>query len=615
LNQRNKNFLIGLVVIVTAIAIMNALTRGHGGVKEVPYSELLAQVKSGKVRSVMISGTKIEAMNMDGTAFSSVAPKDPTLVDVLQGNNVKIAARPEQGAPWYVSLLVHGGPFILIIAVWIYFMRRMQGGGNKLFSLGKSKARRYDEQSKRTTFADVAGVEEAKEDLVEIIDFLKDPQKFRKLGGKIPRGVLMVGPPGTGKTLLARAVAGEAGVPFYTISGSDFVEMFVGVGASRVRDLFEEGRKNAPCIIFIDEIDAVGRHRGAGLGSGHDEREQTLNQLLVEMDGFETSEGVIVIAATNRVDVLDPALLRPGRFDRNINVPLPDVKGRERILQIHSAKVKLAEGVDLSVVARGTPGFSGADLRNLVNEAALFAARKNLKAVVLEHLEWARDKVLMGPERRSMLMTEEEKRNTAYHEAGHALVSVLLPKADPVHKITIVPRGQALGLTSFLPLEELHNFDREHLLTRIKVAMGGRAAEELIFGQITTGAGNDIQRATQMARGMVTQYGMSEAIGPITLDTGEEQHVLGRDIGVERPYGEDTAELIDQEMNEIIQHCYTQAKELIQSRIEVLHAMAKALIERETVDGAELAAMLQGDGSGPTPPAGDAPVSGDAPTV
>ncbi|MDH4247680.1 MAG: ATP-dependent zinc metalloprotease FtsH [Deltaproteobacteria bacterium] len=615
MNQRNKNFLIGLVVIVTAIAIMNALTRGHGGVKEVPYSELLAQVKSGKVRSVMISGTKIEAMNMDGTAFSSVAPKDPTLVDVLQGNNVKIAARPEQGAPWYVSLLVHGGPFILIIAVWIYFMRRMQGGGNKLFSLGKSKARRYDEQSKRTTFADVAGVEEAKEDLVEIIDFLKDPQKFRKLGGKIPRGVLMVGPPGTGKTLLARAVAGEAGVPFYTISGSDFVEMFVGVGASRVRDLFEEGRKNAPCIIFIDEIDAVGRHRGAGLGSGHDEREQTLNQLLVEMDGFETSEGVIVIAATNRVDVLDPALLRPGRFDRNINVPLPDVKGRERILQIHSAKVKLAEGVDLSVVARGTPGFSGADLRNLVNEAALFAARKNLKAVVLEHLEWARDKVLMGPERRSMLMTEEEKRNTAYHEAGHALVSVLLPKADPVHKITIVPRGQALGLTSFLPLEELHNFDREHLLTRIKVAMGGRAAEELIFGQITTGAGNDIQRATQMARGMVTQYGMSEAIGPITLDTGEEQHVLGRDIGVERPYGEDTAELIDQEMNEIIQHCYTQAKELIQSRIEVLHAMAKALIERETVDGAELAAMLQGDGSGPTPPAGDAPVSGDAPTV
>ena len=615
MNQRNKNFLIGLVVIVTAIAIMNALTRGNGGVKEVPYSELLAQVKSGKVRSVMISGTKIEAMNMDGTAFSSVAPKDPTLVDVLQGNNVKIAARPEQGAPWYVSLLVHGGPFILIIAVWIYFMRRMQGGGNKLFSLGKSKARRYDEQSKRTTFADVAGVEEAKEDLVEIIDFLKDPQKFRKLGGKIPRGVLMVGPPGTGKTLLARAVAGEAGVPFYTISGSDFVEMFVGVGASRVRDLFEEGRKNAPCIIFIDEIDAVGRHRGAGLGSGHDEREQTLNQLLVEMDGFETSEGVIVIAATNRVDVLDPALLRPGRFDRNINVPLPDVKGRERILQIHSAKVKLAEGVDLSVVARGTPGFSGADLRNLVNEAALFAARKNLKAVVLEHLEWARDKVLMGPERRSMLMTEEEKRNTAYHEAGHALVSVLLPKADPVHKITIVPRGQALGLTSFLPLEELHNFDREHLLTRIKVAMGGRAAEELIFGQITTGAGNDIQRATQMARGMVTQYGMSEAIGPITLDTGEEQHVLGRDIGVERPYGEDTAELIDQEMNEIIQHCYTQAKELIQSRIEVLHAMAKALIERETVDGAELAAMLQGDGSGPTPPAGDAPVSGDAPTV
>ncbi|MDH5753419.1 MAG: ATP-dependent zinc metalloprotease FtsH, partial [Deltaproteobacteria bacterium] len=467
---------------------------------------------------------------------------------------------------------------------------------------GKSKARRTDENEKLATFADVAGVEEAKEDLAEIIDFLKDPQKFRRLGGKIPKGVLMVGPPGTGKTLLAKAVSGEAGVPFYSISGSDFVEMFVGVGASRVRDLFEEGRKNSPCIIFIDEIDAVGRHRGAGLGSGHDEREQTLNQLLVEMDGFDTSEGVIVIAATNRVDVLDQALLRPGRFDRNITVPLPDVKGRERILGIHGAKVKLARGVDLSVVAKGTPGFSGADLRNLINEAALYAARKNGKSVNLQHLEWARDKVLMGPERRSMLMSEEERRNTAYHEAGHALVSALLSNSEPVHKITIVPRGQALGLTSYLPAEELHNYDREYLLTRIKVAMGGRAAEELVFDEITTGASNDIKQATQMARNMVTMYGMSDAIGPITLDAGEEQHVLGRDIGVDRTYGEDTAELIDQEVNEIIVSSYNKAKSLLQEHRQVLDTLADRLMEKETVDGKDLNEMLGKTGDDEPPP-------------
>jgi cell division protease FtsH len=404
----------------------------------------------------------------------------------------------------------------------------------------------------------------------------------------------MIGPPGTGKTLLARAVAGEANVPFFTISGSDFVEMFVGVGASRVRDLFEDGRKNAPCIIFIDEIDAVGRHRGAGLGSGHDEREQTLNQLLVEMDGFDTSEGVIVMAATNRVDVLDPALLRPGRFDRTVTVPLPDVRGRERILAIHVAKVRLASGVDLSVIAKGTPGFSGADLRNLVNESALYAARLNKAAVELKDLEWARDKVLMGPERRSMLMTEEEKRNTAYHEAGHAIVGSLVRKADPVHKVTIVPRGQALGVTSFLPNEELHNHDRDYLLASIMVAMGGRAAEELVFGgaSITTGAGNDIQKATQTARNMVTQWGMSEAIGPITLDLGEEQHFLGRDIGLERPYGEDTAELIDQEINEILKASYEKARALLREHIDKLHALAKRLIEHETVEGEDLRAML-----------------------
>jgi cell division protease FtsH len=479
--------------------------------------------------------------------------------------------------------------------VWIFLMRRMQGGGNRLFSLGKSRARRVDEKGRRATFADVAGVEEAKADLVEIIEFLKDPQRFRKLGGKIPKGLLMIGPPGTGKTLLARAVAGEANVPFFTISGSDFVEMFVGVGASRVRDLFEDGRKNAPCIIFIDEIDAVGRHRGAGLGSGHDEREQTLNQLLVEMDGFDTSEGVIVMAATNRVDVLDPALLRPGRFDRTVTVPLPDVRGRERILAIHAGRIKLAERVDLSVIAKGTPGFSGADLRNLVNEAALFAARKNQPAVELADLEWARDKVLMGPERRSMLMSDEEKRNTAYHEAGHAIVGSLVQNSEPVHKVTIVPRGQALGVTSFLPQEELHNHGRDYLMASIMVAMGGRAAEELIFGYtaVTTGAGNDIQRATQTARNMVTQWGMSEAIGPITLDLGEEQHFLGRDIGLERPYGEDTAELIDQEVNEILKLAHKKAKNLLTDHLDKLHTLAKRLLDNETVEGDELRTLLR----------------------
>jgi cell division protease FtsH len=594
LNTRNKNFLIGLVIIVMAIVVMNLLTSKRTTPKDILYSDFLSRVKNAQVMSVVMSGDRIQGEQLDGTSFSVNLPKDPTLIATLQGNNVKITAQPDAGSPWYLTILLHWGPFILIIAVWIFLMRRMQGGGNRLFSLGKSRARRVDDKSRRATFEDVAGVEEAKEELVEIIQFLKDPQKFRKLGGKIPKGLLMIGPPGTGKTLLARAVAGEADVPFFTISGSDFVEMFVGVGASRVRDLFEEGRKNAPCIIFIDEIDAVGRHRGAGLGSGHDEREQTLNQLLVEMDGFDTSEGVIIMAATNRVDVLDPALLRPGRFDRTVTVPLPDVRGRERILDIHVRKVRMAEGVNLSVIAKGTPGFSGADLRNLVNEAALYAARLNKAAVELSDMEWARDKVLMGPERRSMLMTDDEKRNTAYHEAGHAIVGSLLPKADPVHKVTIVPRGQALGLTSFLPREELHNLDREHLLASIMVAMGGRAAEEIIFGweSVTTGAGNDIQKATQTARSMVTQWGMSEAIGPITLDLGEEQHFLGRDIGLERPYGEDTAELIDQEINEILKGCYAKVRTLLSDHIDKLHILAKRLVDNETVEGDELRALL-----------------------
>jgi cell division protease FtsH len=591
-NSRNKNFLIGLIVFVLAVVILNILTSTKPGAKEIIYSDFLQRVQANRLSNVVISGSHIDAEMMDGGMISTQAPKDAGLIAALQRANVKITVRPDAGMPWYMSLLLHWGPFVLIIAVWVYLMRRMQGGGNRLFSLGKSRARRIDEKAKKTTFADVAGVEEAKEDLVEIIEFLKDPTRFRKLGGKIPKGVLMVGPPGTGKTLLARAVAGEADVPFFSISGSDFVEMFVGVGASRVRDLFEEGRKNAPCILFIDEIDAVGRHRGAGLGSGHDEREQTLNQLLVEMDGFDTGEGVIVIAATNRVDVLDPALLRPGRFDRTVTVPLPDVRGRERILAIHAAKVKSSAEANLATIAKGTPGFSGADLRNLVNEAALYAARRNKATVDQSDLEWARDKVMMGPERRSMAMTEEEKRNTAYHEAGHALIGCLMPKADPVHKVTIVPRGPALGLTSFLPQEEVHNYDRDYMVARIMVAMGGRAAEDLVFGDITTGAGNDIQQATLIARNMVTQWGMSDSVGPIYLSPGDEQYFLGRDIGVERPFGEDTAEQVDVEVHHILQTCYDRTKALLQQNLDKLHQLAKRLIEVETVDADEIRGML-----------------------
>jgi len=591
-NSRNKNFLIGLVVFVVAVVSLNVVTSTRSSHKEIIYSDFLQKVQANQVASVVISGGHIDAQMTDGVAMSTQAPKDPGLIPALQKANVKITVRPDSGTPWYMSVLLHWGPFILIIAVWVYLMRRMQGGGNRLFSLGKSRARRIDEKTRRTTFADVAGVEEAKEDLVEIIEFLKDPSRFRKLGGKIPKGVLMVGPPGTGKTLLARAVAGEADVPFFSISGSDFVEMFVGVGASRVRDLFEEGRKNAPCILFIDEIDAVGRHRGAGLGSGHDEREQTLNQLLVEMDGFETGEGVIVIAATNRVDVLDPALLRPGRFDRTVTVPLPDVRGRERILAIHAAKVKSSADANLATIAKGTPGFSGADLRNLVNEAALYAARNNKATVEQRDLEWARDKVMMGPERRSLAMTDAEKRNTAYHEAGHALVGCLLPKADPVHKVTIVPRGPALGLTSFLPKEEVHNYDRDFMVAKIMVAMGGRAAEDLVFGDVSTGAGNDILQATQIARNMVTQWGMSDAVGPINLSPGDDQYFLGRDIGMDRPFGEDTAEQVDTEVHRIVQTCYDRTKALLQENVDKLHQLAKRLIESETVDADEIRGML-----------------------
>ena len=592
MNARNKNFLIALVVIMTAIAIMNSISGRKPPAQEIPYSDFLKSAENGQILNVVMSGNQIEGLGVDGSKLSTYAPEDPNLIPKLQAAKVAITVQQEAGNPWYVSLFLHWGPFILIIGIWIFLMRRMQGGGNKLFNLGKSKARRADETSKRYTFVDVAGVEEAKEELVEIIEFLKDPGKFRKLGGKIPKGVLMVGPPGTGKTLLAKAVAGEANVPFFSISGSDFVEMFVGVGASRVRDLFEEGRKNAPCILFIDEIDAVGRQRGAGLGSGHDEREQTLNQLLVEMDGFDSSEGVIVMAATNRADVLDPALMRAGRFDRNVTVPLPDMRGREQILKIHGANILMAPDLDLSTVAKGTPAFSGADLRNLVNEAALYAARRNKTQVELDDLEWARDKVMMGPERRSMVMSDEEKKSTAYHEAGHALVSAFVERADPVHKVTIVPRGQALGLTSFLPKEDVHNYDRDYLLARIMVAMGGRAAEDLVFGELTTGASNDIQQATQTATRMVTEFGMSDAIGPITLGAGEEQHFLGRDIGMDRHFGEDTAELVDQEVERIVNTGYKQAKDILSKQINLLHELAKKLIENETVEGEELRALV-----------------------
>ena len=593
LNARNKNFLLGLIVVVMAIVLMNVLSSNRSSPREIIYSEFLRQMKLGQVMSVIIEEETIQGEMVDGSPFTVYAPYDPTLIPLLREYSVNISVNPDQGTPWYLSILVHWGPFLLIIGVWIFLMRRMQGGGNRLFSLGKSPARRLDEKDKRNTFADVAGVEEAKEELVEIIEFLKDPGKFRKLGGKIPKGVLMVGPPGTGKTLLAKAVAGEAEVPFFNISGSDFVEMFVGVGASRVRDLFEEGRKNAPCLLFVAEIDAVGRHRGAGLGSGHDEREQTLNQLLVEMDGVESSEGVIIIAATNRPDILDPALVRPGRFDRIVVVPLPDMRGRERILAIHSAGVVTAPDIDLMRIARGTPGFSGADLRNLVNEGALNAARKNKKHVDNEDLAWARDKVMMGPERKSMVISEAERRNTAYHEAGHALVGALTPEADPVHKVSIVPRGEALGVTAFLPKEDVHNHDRAYLIARLKVAMGGRAAEELVFGELTTGAKDDIINATKTARDMVCTYGMSEALGPVTLDSGGEQHFLGLDIGLERQFGEDTALVVDQEVAKLVQGAYDQAKELLSSNLDTFHALAKRLIEQETVDHDELQTILQ----------------------
>jgi cell division protease FtsH len=579
-----------LVISLVMILIFNLFNQSRVHDREISYTEFMAQVEKGIVAGVVIRGQEISGTDVNGLRFKTFAPQDGDLIKSLRSHGVNIKAKPPAESPWYMTVLVSWFPMVLLIAVWIFFMRQMQGGGGKALSFGKSRATLLSDQSAKVTFEDVAGIDEAKEELSEIIDFLKDPKKFTRLGGRIPKGVLLMGAPGTGKTLLARAIAGEAGVPFFSISGSDFVEMFVGVGASRVRDLFVQGKKHAPCIIFIDEIDAVGRHRGAGLGGGHDEREQTLNQLLVEMDGFESNEGVILISATNRPDILDPALTRPGRFDRQVVVPVPDIKGREGILEVHSRKTPLGDDVNLSVLARGTPGFSGADLENMVNEAALLAARSDK-----DYLEEAKDKVLMGTARKSMIISEEEKRNTAYHEAGHTMVVKMLPGTDPIHKVTIIPRGRALGLTQQLPIDEKHTYPKKYLLNNLAVLMGGRAAEELVLNEMTTGAGNDIERATDTARKMVCEWGMSDKLGPLTFGQKEEQIFLGREFAQHRDYSEETAVLIDKEVTHLVSEAYEKAKKILQKNMDTLHALAQALLERETLLESDIDAIIAGD--------------------
>ena len=572
------------------------------------FSEFMGQVEAGQVQEVTITGNEIKGKLADREPFRTVAPIEyAKYVDALLAKKVAVTVERDQTPAW-ASILISWAPFLLLIGFWVFFMRQMQSGGNKALSFGKSKAKLLASQQKKVTFKDVAGVDEAKEELQEIIEFLREPQRFQKLGGRIPKGVLLMGPPGTGKTLLARAIAGEANVPFFSISGSDFVEMFVGVGASRVRDLFEQGKKNAPCIIFIDEIDAVGRHRGAGLGGGHDEREQTLNQLLVEMDGFESNDGVILIAATNRPDVLDPALLRPGRFDRRVVVSRPDIRGREGIFQVHTRKIPLSEDVDLSLLARATPGFSGADLANLVNEAALAAARRNQKFVTMADFESSKDKVLMGAERKSLIITEEEKKITAFHEAGHALLAALLPYTDPLHKVTIIPRGLALGLTQQLPTEERHNWTKDQLESRIAVCMGGRIAEETTFNQITTGAQNDLEQATEMARKMVCEWGMSEALGPLTYGRKEEAIFLGKEFNRHQDYSEAIALQIDAEVKRIVSEQYQRAKRVITEKSEMLVRIAEALLEHEVLDAPQLTLLIEGRPlPAPKPPEAPAP--------
>ncbi len=595
MNSTLRSLLFWLVLAVVVVVVWNFQTTFSPRERSVPFTEFMAWVESGQVAEVVVAGNEVTGTTKSNETFRTYAPiQYEGLANKLVERGVVITAKPESASPW-ASILYTWAPALLMIGFWIFFMRQMQSGGNKALSFGKSKAKLSSGTQKKVTFKDVAGVDEAKEELQEIIEFLKEPQRFQKLGGHIPKGVLLMGSPGTGKTLLARAVAGEANVPFFSISGSDFVEMFVGVGASRVRDLFEQGKKNAPCIIFIDEIDAVGRHRGAGLGGGHDEREQTLNQLLVEMDGFESNEGVILMAATNRPDVLDPALLRPGRFDRRVVVNRPDVRGREGILVVHTRKIPLADDVDPSVLARGTAGFSGADLANLVNEAALNAARYNQKAVRMADFEFAKDKVLMGSERRSMVISEAEKRVTAVHEAGHALLTVVLPGADPVHKVTIIPRGMALGLTQQLPVDEKHNYSRAYLADQIAILLGGRIAEEVCLGGITTGAGNDLERATELARRMVCEWGMSEEMGPLTFGKKEEQIFLGREIAQHQDYSEDTAVKIDQEVRRIVQENYARAQGLLTSHKDALQKIADELLTRAVLDGAQVKAIVDGE--------------------
>ena len=611
MNQATKNLALWLVLGLMFLLLFNVFTRQQGREPEIIFSDFWSAVERGDVQEVTIQGQHVHGKYQSGERFRTFSPSDPDMVKTLREKNIRIAAKPEDDSPWYFVLLVNWFPMLLLIGVWIFFMRQMQVGGGKAMSFGKSRARLLNENQARVTFSDVAGVDEAKDELQEVIAFLKDPKKFTRLGGRIPKGCLLVGPPGTGKTLLARAIAGEAGVPFFSISGSDFVEMFVGVGASRVRDLFVQAKKQAPCIVFVDEIDAVGRQRGAGLGGGHDEREQTLNQLLVEMDGFEANDGVILIAATNRPDVLDPALLRPGRFDRRVVVPRPDVKGREGILAVHSRQVPLDNDVDVRVLARGTPGFAGADLENLVNEAALLAARNDKDKVNMNDFELAKDKVMMGTERKSMIISDEEKRNTAYHEAGHALVAKLLPGADPVHKVTIIPRGMALGLTQQLPMDERHSQDKQHLLNNVTILFGGRVAEELVLDHMTTGAGNDIERATEIAHRMVCEWGMSEKLGPMTFGKKEEQIFLGRDFTQQQDYSESTAVEIDREVRHIIQECYNKAKEILTTHIELLHRVSKELLDKEVLDGAEIDVIVKdymGD-SGPDLPTTPVPAS------
>ena len=610
-----KNLAVWLVIGLVLMTVFNQFNSRQVTQASMEYSQFMEEVGRGSITKVVIEGRVLKATTSDGRKLTTYAPPDLWMVSDLLKHGVKVEAKPEEEQSFLMNIFISWFPMLLLIGVWVFFMRQMQGGGKGgAFSFGKSKARLLDESTNNITFADVAGCDEAKEEVAELVDFLRDPTKFQKLGGRIPKGVLLVGNPGTGKTLLAKAIAGEAKVPFFSISGSDFVEMFVGVGAARVRDMFDNAKKHSPCIIFIDELDAVGRQRGAGLGGGNDEREQTLNQMLVEMDGFEASSGVIVIAATNRPDVLDPALMRPGRFDRQVVVPLPDIRGREQILNVHMRKVPLAPDVKADIIARGTPGFSGADLANLVNEAALFAARGNKRLVDMEDFEKAKDKIMMGAERRSMVMNEEEKRNTAYHESGHAVVAKLVPKSDPVHKVTIIPRGRALGLTMQLPEEDRYAYDRTYLLSRIAVLFGGRIAEELFMNQMTTGATNDFERATQMARDMVTRYGMSDVLGPMVYGENEGEVFLGRSVTTHKNVSEATMQKVDAEIRRVIDEQYALARRLLEENRDKVEAMTAALLNWETIDAEQINDIMAGNP--PRPPKDNLPkMTGSAGTT